>query len=48
MEGKFERVGLHLLGAASILIKEEVLSSIPMTTCSSATPAGRVVMQLML
>jgi hypothetical protein len=45
MEGKYGKVGLHLLGVASILIKEEVLSSIPMTTCSSAIPAVRVAMQ---
>jgi hypothetical protein len=45
MAVRYERVGLHLLGVASILIKEEALSSIPMTTCSSATPAVRVAMQ---
>jgi hypothetical protein len=45
MEGKYGKVGLHLLGVVSILIKEEVLSSIPMTTYSSAIPAVRVAMQ---
>jgi hypothetical protein len=45
MEGKYGKVGLHLLDVASILIKEEALSSIPMTIYSSATPAVRVAMQ---